>query len=79
MHCGFCIYHYFHGKNLGILSTETAYKFVDSQIKRISFLSSVNIVVFIREMRRVFREREREREELYLFKYRSDEFQRSKC
>jgi hypothetical protein len=26
-HCGFCLYHYFHGKNLGILSTKTAYKF----------------------------------------------------
>jgi hypothetical protein len=73
--------HYFHGKNLGIFSSETAYKFVDPQIKRISFLSSVNRVVFIREMQRVFRERERERERergTLLFKYRSDEFQRSK-
>jgi len=63
----------FHGKNLGILSTEAAYKFVDAQVKRINFLSNVNRVAFIREMQCVFRERG-----TLLFKYRSDEFQRSK-
>ena len=61
--CGFCMYHHFHGKNLVISSTETAYKFVDFQIKHINLLSSVNRVVFIiREMRRVFRGTDRERE-----------------
>jgi hypothetical protein len=67
------MYHYFGGKNLGSLSTETACKFVDSQIKRINFLSNVSRLVFIREMQRAFSEGG-----TLLFKYRSDEFQRSK-